>query len=219
MIRKIFLVILFLCLTSCLAAGGPYTLDPYKKLSYALQMDSFRRCIPATNFAKDALDDLKKKNDNFGIQYSYVVLSINSEVFCKFFNDKFGEQELKYLSEKYFIKAMEINDVPQQNIAFAIESLFQYLQKNQNLSAIEVYHKYKIIQFYHTFLAIKYKNEDSLRKVFVIKKMIDDINTRYPEAMVNRKYIFDYSTKYEDRVMLKQKTQNVSKSKTSGNLE
>ena len=89
-------------------------------------MDTFGRCIPATNLAKDALNDFTKKDDKFGIQYSYLVLSINSEVHCGMIG-RSDESEQKVEPEKYFIKAMEIN-TSQEQMASVVATLFQYLQ-------------------------------------------------------------------------------------------
>lgn len=73
MLKKYTIIASLLLTVSCLAAGVPYTSDPKMKLSYALQMDTFGRCIPSMNFAKDALKEFQKNNDKFFIQYSYTI--------------------------------------------------------------------------------------------------------------------------------------------------
>lgn len=187
MIKKYALIALLLLTTSCLVAGVPYTSDPKMKLSYALQMDTFGRCIPSINLAKDALKEFQKNNDNFFIQYSYVVLSINSEVSCKSLNNRETGRP-KIMPEEYFVKAMEI-DTEREDTETAIEILFNHMQKTKEMPLLEAYHKYKIIQFYHLVLANKYGRKDSKEKTAKVQKLIDSIRQR----MKNRQYSFDYS--------------------------
>lgn len=177
----------FLILTSCLAAGVPYTSDPKMKLSYALQMDTFGRCIPATKLAKEALKDLEQKNDKVGTQYSYLVLSINSEVKCSY-SAEFSSQISPSLSKDYFLKAVAI-DIPKEHAEAMVAGLFSYLQSNKNLPAVEVYHKYKIIQFYHRILAEKYGSKDSAEKVKICQNLINKVREQIP----NREYYYDFS--------------------------
>ena len=179
------LTVLFF-LTSCLAAGVPYTSDPRMKLSYALQMDTFGRCIPAINLAKDALKDFEKKDNKVGMQYAYLVLSINSEVNCKM-NSRISPDVAPTLAKEYFLKAMEI-DTPKENAEAAIDEFFKYLTTHKNILAVEVYHKFKIIQFYHLILATKYGSKDSAEKLIKCQKLIEDARKQIP----NREYYYEF---------------------------
>lgn len=184
---KILSLSLLFLLTSCLAAGVPYTSDPRIKLSYALQMDTFGRCIPAINLAKDALKDFEKKNDKVGMQYAYLVLSINSEVKCQM-NSRISSEIAPTLAKEYFFKAMEI-DTPKENAEAAVGEFFKYLTTHNNILAVEVYHKFKIIQFYHLILATKYDSKDSAEKLIKCQKLIDDAKKQIP----NREYYYEFS--------------------------
>lgn len=177
---------LLLVLTSCLAAGVPYTSDPRMKLSYALQMDTFGRCIPAINLAKDALKDFEKKGDKVGMQYAYLVLSINSEVRCQM-NNRISPEIAPTLAKEYFLKAMEI-DTPKENAEAAIDGFFKYLTTHKNILAVEVYHKFKIIQFYHLILATKYGSKDSAEKLIKCQNLIEGAKKQIP----NREYYYEF---------------------------
>ena len=119
------------------------------------------------------------------MQYSYLVLSINSEVKCQI--NSISPEIAPTLAKEYFLKAMEI-DTPKENAEAAVGEFFKYLTTHKNLPAVEVYHKFKIIQFYHLILATKYGSKDSVEKVVRCQKLIDDARNQIP----NREYYYEF---------------------------
>ena len=72
--RFTFIIISFLTLFGCAAAGVVHTNDPYTKVSNSYVMMSHGRPIPAERFAKEALSQFKEQGDIFGQGEAHVAL-------------------------------------------------------------------------------------------------------------------------------------------------
>lgn len=72
--KNLFLNILALLTLGCVAAGVPYTEDPYKKISYAYELMNQGRYIPSEKLGHEALAKFTEQGNRTGIAEAHILL-------------------------------------------------------------------------------------------------------------------------------------------------